>query len=44
MLGELNEAQVDRVLRSEVIGRLGYHAQSRTYIVPITYAYEGDCI
>ncbi len=44
MLGELNEAQVDQVLRSEVIGRLGCHAQGRTYIVPITYAYDGDCI
>lgn len=44
MLGELNEAQVDQVLRSEVIGRLGCHAQGLTYIVPLTYAYDGDCI
>lgn len=44
MLGESNEAQTDQVLRSEVIGRLGCHAQGLTYLVPVTYAYDGDCI
>lgn len=44
MLGTLDETQIDEVLRSEVIGRLGCHAEGRTYIVPITYAYDGQYI
>ncbi len=41
MLGTLNGEQIDRVLRSEVVGRIGCHGSGRTYIVPITYAYDG---
>lgn len=44
MLGELNAEQTDRLLRSEVIGRLGCHAEGRTYVVPVTYVYDGHCI
>ena len=44
MLGTLNEEQIDRVLRSEVIGRIGCHAEGRTYVVPITYAYDGTSV
>ncbi|MEI8254864.1 MAG: pyridoxamine 5'-phosphate oxidase family protein [Deltaproteobacteria bacterium] len=41
MLGELNIEQIERVLHSEVIGRIGCHAGGRTYVVPVTYAYDG---
>ena len=41
MLGTLNRGQIDHVLRSEVVGRIGCHGSGRTYIVPITYAYDG---
>jgi uncharacterized protein len=41
MLGELSQDQVEQVLRSEVIGRIGCSADGRTYVVPITYAYDG---
>jgi nitroimidazol reductase NimA-like FMN-containing flavoprotein (pyridoxamine 5'-phosphate oxidase superfamily) len=41
MLGTLSQEQIDQVLRSEVVGRLGLHADGRTYVVPITYAYDG---
>lgn len=44
MLGELNIEQIDALLRSEVIGRLGCHADDKTYIVPITYVFDGDAI
>ena len=44
MLGELTRDQVDEVLRSNVIGRIGCHAFGRTYVVPITYAYDGNAI
>ncbi|MGZ4558151.1 MAG: pyridoxamine 5'-phosphate oxidase family protein [Mycobacteriaceae bacterium] len=44
MLGELNGQQIENVLHAEVIGRIGCHVDGRTYIVPITYAYDGTSI
>jgi hypothetical protein len=43
-LGALTEEQIDQVLRSELVGRLGCHADGRTYVVPIIYVYEDGCI
>jgi nitroimidazol reductase NimA-like FMN-containing flavoprotein (pyridoxamine 5'-phosphate oxidase superfamily) len=43
-LGVLTEEQIERVLRSEVVGRLGCHADGRTYVVPIIYAYADGYI
>jgi nitroimidazol reductase NimA-like FMN-containing flavoprotein (pyridoxamine 5'-phosphate oxidase superfamily) len=40
----LAEEQIDQVLRSEVVGRLGCHADGKTYIVPIAYAYDGQSV
>ncbi len=42
MLGTLNSEQIEQILRSEVIGRIGCHANGQTYVVPITYAYDGE--
>lgn len=44
MLGELNAHDVERVLRENMIGRIGIHALGRTYVVPITYVYDGDAV
>lgn len=44
MLGELNQEQIDHVLYSNILGRIGCHAHGRTYIVPINYVYDGDSI
>jgi nitroimidazol reductase NimA-like FMN-containing flavoprotein (pyridoxamine 5'-phosphate oxidase superfamily) len=44
MLGTLNREQIDHVLRTELVGRIGCHDGGRTYIVPITYAYDGGHI
>jgi len=41
MLGELSPQEIEELLRSEMTGRIGCHAEGRTYVVPITYAYEG---
>jgi hypothetical protein len=41
MLGELSAQEIEELLRSEMTGRIGCHAEGRTYVVPITYAYEG---
>ncbi len=44
MLGQLNNKQVEHLIYSLIIGRLGCHADAKTYIVPITYAYDGTYI
>ncbi len=44
MLGELDDDQIEQVLRSEVVGRIGCHDAGRSYVVPIMYAYDGDAV
>jgi uncharacterized protein len=44
MLGILNTRQIDQVLRSEVVGHLGCFHEGRSYVVPVTYVYDGECI
>ena len=44
MLGVLSDEQVERLLGSEVVGRIGCHAEGRTYVVPVTYVYDGSAI
>ncbi len=39
MTGELSRAQMEALLLSQVTGRIGCHAEGRTYVVPVTYAY-----
>ena len=41
MLGTLNSRQIDQVLRSEVVGRLGCFAEGKIYVTPISYVYDG---
>src|SRR5512144_2832732 len=42
MLGELTTEQIEHLLHSEVVGRLGCHAEGRTYVVPVNYDYDGE--
>jgi nitroimidazol reductase NimA-like FMN-containing flavoprotein (pyridoxamine 5'-phosphate oxidase superfamily) len=44
MLGSLSSAEIEELLRTEVVARLGCHAEGRTYVVPVTYAYDGDAL
>lgn len=44
MLGTLDEKQIDHVLRGETVGRIGVHADGRTYVVPTTYVYDGEAV
>jgi nitroimidazol reductase NimA-like FMN-containing flavoprotein (pyridoxamine 5'-phosphate oxidase superfamily) len=44
MLEELNNNQIELLLRSEVIGRIGCYADNRVYVVPVSYAYDGTYI
>ena len=40
----LDDTQINEFLRSQVIGRIGMHAHGETYVVPIIYAWDGECI
>jgi uncharacterized protein len=44
MLGTLSKTQIDHVLDSQVIGRIGCYADGRVLVVPVTYAYDGEYI
>jgi nitroimidazol reductase NimA-like FMN-containing flavoprotein (pyridoxamine 5'-phosphate oxidase superfamily) len=44
MIDELHPNQIEQVLHEQVIGRIGCHADDRTYVVPITYVYDGNAI
>jgi uncharacterized protein len=44
MMGELDAKQIDEVLRSEILGRIGCVANGWPYIVPVTYVYDGEYV
>ncbi|MGV3618500.1 MAG: pyridoxamine 5'-phosphate oxidase family protein [Fimbriimonas sp.] len=44
MFGELTNQEIEEVLHGATVGRLGCHANGRTYVVPIGYAYDGGRI
>lgn len=44
MLGVLQPVEIDDVLQSQLVGRIGCSADGETYIVPISYAYDGESI
>jgi nitroimidazol reductase NimA-like FMN-containing flavoprotein (pyridoxamine 5'-phosphate oxidase superfamily) len=44
VVGELTERETEEVLRSNIVGRIGAHAFGKTYVVPITYVYDGSAV
>jgi len=44
VIGELAPSQIEQLLHEQVIGRIGCHARGRTYVVPLTYVYDGRSI
>jgi nitroimidazol reductase NimA-like FMN-containing flavoprotein (pyridoxamine 5'-phosphate oxidase superfamily) len=44
MLRELDDNQVEALLKDQLIGRLGCHSAGVTYIVPVNYVYDGTNI
>ncbi|MGD9894949.1 MAG: pyridoxamine 5'-phosphate oxidase family protein [Dehalococcoidia bacterium] len=41
MLGELNQEEIERVLRTQQIGRLGVTDGEQVYVFPVCYGYDG---
>jgi uncharacterized protein len=44
MFGKLNDMEIDRLISRCLVGRIGCHANGVTYVVPISYAFDGNCI
>jgi uncharacterized protein len=44
MIGKLSNTEIEEVLKDQLIGRIGCHADDTTYIVPVSYAYDGEYI
>src|SRR5262245_40563100 len=44
MLGNLKHQEIENVIGHQLIGRLGCYADGKVYVVPISYAYDGEFI
>ncbi len=44
MFGKLDAVEIEEVLRQQIVGRIGCHADDVTYVVPISFAYDGEFI
>jgi uncharacterized protein len=44
MFGNLNTEEIETVLHNQLIGRIGCHNDNTTYVVPISYAYDGEFV
>jgi nitroimidazol reductase NimA-like FMN-containing flavoprotein (pyridoxamine 5'-phosphate oxidase superfamily) len=40
---EMQPLEIDQFLRSQVVGHVGCHVGGMTYVVPVIYAWDGDC-
>jgi uncharacterized protein len=44
MIGFLDQSEIDSLLRKQLVGRLGCLYENQVYVVPISFAYDGNCI
>ena len=44
MFGKLADKEIEELLYTQLIGRIGCHAEDVTYVVPISYTYDGEYI
>ena len=44
MLGELNQDEIERILRTQQVGRLGVTDGERVYVFPVCYGYDGGSL
>jgi nitroimidazol reductase NimA-like FMN-containing flavoprotein (pyridoxamine 5'-phosphate oxidase superfamily) len=44
MLGMLNTHEIESVIHQQLIARLGCYADGKVYVVPVSYAYDGEFI
>ena len=44
MIGSMTKDQIEHVFRRGLIGRIGCSAENKTYIIPVTYVFDGNYI
>lgn len=44
MLGDLNPLQIEKLLQGNTVGRIGCYSNGVSYIVPVTYVYDGKYV
>lgn len=44
VIDELSQAEIEDLLRAQVVGRIGCHADGLTYVVPVIYAYDAGAL
>ena len=44
MIGQLKPSEMEALLAAEATGRIGCHAEGKTYVVPVTYVYRDGFI
>jgi uncharacterized protein len=44
MIGNLNFHEIDHLLRTQQIGRLGLTGEGKVYVFPVAYGYDGTAI
>ena len=44
MIGTLTKGQCKRILIAGMVGRIGCHSSGKTYVIPITYVFDGGYI
>lgn len=44
MLGNLTKDQIEELLHTQGIGRIGCHMNGQTYVVPVSFAYDGESV
>ncbi len=44
MIGKLENEEIEQLLTHQLVGRIGCHANDITYVVPVSYAYDGKYI
>ena len=44
MILEMSPSEIDEFVLSQKIGRIGCHVDGETYVVPVIYGWDADCI
>jgi nitroimidazol reductase NimA-like FMN-containing flavoprotein (pyridoxamine 5'-phosphate oxidase superfamily) len=44
MIGKLNDEQIEEVVQSNILGRIGCTENNNVYVVPVNYIYDGKHI
>ena len=44
MIKQLSPSEIDDLLHEQIVGRIGCHYENEVYIIPMSYAYDGNYV